>query len=256
MPSGFFEMSPDTDDLQRAAAVLEALVPEEQWAVYAPVLERARRLGLRFAIGGGLAYSLYADRRRNTKDLDVFILAEDHHPFLDLMAEEGFAEYTELPYDRSWSYRGRKQGYILDVLWRMLNNRATLDPDWMRRGWDLTVRGIPLRLIPVEELIWTKIYILYRQRCDWPDILSILHARGPRLDWEHLLTRLGEDGPLLTGVLALFRWVCPGRAAQLPDWLWKRLGLSVPPPDGPDIQPDRVATIRGGDWFPAPGKES
>ncbi|MBE0597103.1 MAG: nucleotidyltransferase family protein [Desulfuromonadales bacterium] len=237
-------------ELRRAESVLESLVPEEQWAVYATVLRQALDLGLRFAVGGGLAYSLYSECQRNTKDLDVFILPDDHQPFLDLMALNGFTEYTAVPYDPTWSYRGHRQDYILDVLWRMLNNRAVFDDAWVSRGWQLNIRGVPVKLIPPEELIWSKLYIIYRERCDWPDILSILHARGAQLDWEHLLARTGDDAPLLGSVLTLFRWLCPGRAATFPHWIWKRLGLSETAPVGPDVDRSRADLIHGGSWFP------
>src|SRR5262249_17403352 len=80
-----------------------------------------------------------------------------------------------------------------------------------------------------EELLWTKLYVVQRDRCDWPDALNLIYAKGDTLDWKHLLARLGEDAALLTGVLSLFVWLCPGRARTLPGWLWERLKLSKPP---------------------------
>lgn len=243
-------LPPTAGERRQAEEVLTELVPDEQWNIYAPVLREARDRGLRFAVGGGLAFSLYSGHRRNTKDMDIFILPPDHQEYLELMARCGFSEYTAVPYDRTWSYRGQKEGYIMDLLWRMLNDRAPFDEEWVRRGWDLQIRGLPLRLLPVEELIWTKLYILHRERCDWPDILILLHVRGPQMDWEHLLGRLGEDAPVLGGLVHLFRWMCPGRAAQLPDWIWERLGLTAEAVDGPPVDRRRVALINSHDWFP------
>lgn len=250
MEAIFSDPLPTECELRQAEAALADLVPEAQWEVYAPVLRQARDRGLRFAVGGGLAFSVYAGHRRNTKDLDVFILPPDHEAFLDLMTQARFEEYTVVPYDPTWSYRGHRQGYIMDLLWRMLNDRAPFDEEWFHRGWDLQIRGLPLRLLPPEELIWTKLYILHRERCDWPDILILLHARGAQLDWEHLLGRLGEDAPVLGGLVHLFRWMCPGRAARLPAWIWERLGLTAEPAEGPEVDRRRVALINSSDWFP------
>lgn len=239
---------------RQAEAALSSLVPEEQWAVYAPVLRGARERGLRFAVGGGLAFSLYSRHPRNTKDMDIFIVEDDHQEFLRLMKEAGFTEYTAVPYDPTWSYRGQRQGYIMDLLWRMLNDRAPFDEIWTARGWDLEIRGVPVKLLPPEELIWTKIYILGRERCDWPDILEIVQARGTTLDWAHLLERLGPDAPLLGAVLSLFRWLCPGRAADLPVWLWPAVGLATENPLGaPPVVPERAALLNGHDWFQGHG---
>lgn len=236
---------------QKAEAALIDLIPEEQWTAYAPVLASARDKGLRFAVGGGIAFSLYAGMRRNTKDLDVFIHPPDQETFLPLMKQAGFSEYTAVPYDPTWSYRGVCLGNILDVLWRMLNNRGTIDAGWVRRGWPLQVRGIDLRLIPPEELIWSKLYILHRERCDWPDLLALLGVLGARLDWEYLLARVGEDAQLLGGVMSIFRWLCPGKAAALPPWIWARLGLSSAEGNGgPAVDWSRIALIKEGHWFP------
>lgn len=234
-----------------ALKVLDELVPLEQWAVYEPVLRRAQEGGLRFAMGGGLAFSLYGGHPRNTKDLDVFILPPDHEPFLELMAQAGFEEYTAVPYDRTWSYRGVKEGFIMDLLWRMLNERASFDEGWVEHGWTLDFRGVPLRLLPPEELIWTKMYIVHRDRCDWPDILVILGSRGPALDWERLIGRVGEDAPLLGAILSFFRWLHPERAAELPPWIWEKMGLCPwkEEPDPARIR-QRADLIRKGGWFP------
>lgn len=236
---------------QEAEAILLELVSEEQWWAYAPVLRTATEQGLRFAIGGGIAFSVYSGQRRNTKDLDLFLLPEQHRSFMEIMAGNGFCEYLEVPYDPTWSFRGECQGFIMDVLWGMLNDRAPMDDAWVERGLPVTVHGMELRLLPPEELIWSKVYILHRDRCDWPDILAILLARGAQLDWPHLLARLGEDAAVLGSILQLFRWLCPGGAARLPSWLWHQVGLAAQQEeDGPPVDAARLALFEGANWFP------
>ncbi len=246
-PPGFSEQ-----ESQRAEAILAELISAEQWRVYDPVIRAARAAGLRFSIGGGIAFSLYSGHRRNTKDLDIFILPEDHQAFIRLMARAGFEEFVDYPYDKVWSYRGACRGFIMDVLWSMLNGRASFDAGWVERGWRISMAGLPLSLLPPEELIWTKLYILRRDRCDWPDLLALFKTMGPRLDWEHLLGRLGEDAPVLGGVLHLYQWLCPGAAGELPGWIWERCGLLPGRRDRrrPAVDAARVALFGGADWFP------
>lgn len=248
--------NPSPSEKEEAIKVLEDLIPADQWEAYAPVMRRAEEMGLRFAMGGGLAYSLYGGHPRNTKDLDVFILPPDHEPYLKLMEEAGFNEYTVVPYDRTWSYRGVKDGFIMDLLWGMLNDRAPFDEAWVKRGWEIPFRGVKIRLLPPEELMWTKMYIVHRDRCDWPDILVILGTRGPELDWSHFLERVGADAPLLGSILSFFRWLHPERAAQFPPWIWEKMGLS-PWPEVPDpaLIQQRADLIRRGGWFPFCGGE-
>jgi hypothetical protein len=234
--------------------ILGGLITPEQWEVCGPVIDEARRAGLGFALGGGLAFSAYSGMRRNTKDMDFYVVPGDHERMMGILAAHGFEEYTVVEYDPTWSYRGHRQGYIMDLLWRMLNNRAIIDRDWVTRGWEVTVRSIPVKLIPPEELLWSKLYILRRERSDWPDIIGLLAAQAPVMEWEYLLARLGEDAPVLGAVMSLFRWLCPGTAYRLPPWLWERIGLSpVSLPAAQDVDMSRVHLFRGSDWFPFTG---
>ena len=61
--------------------------------------------------------------------------------------------------------------------------------------------GTPVRLVPAEEIVWAKLYVLQRDRADWPDIFNLLARCGPRLDWDHLVRRMGGDLPLLAAAL-------------------------------------------------------
>jgi hypothetical protein len=90
--------------------------------------------------------------------------------------------------------------------------------------------GQEFRVIPAEELMWSKLYVLQRDRCDWPDIINLLYSAGPGLDWDHLLSRVADDRPLLQGVLSVFSWVCPERAALIPRRIWSSMDLVSPRP--------------------------
>ncbi|GAB7028039.1 nucleotidyltransferase family protein [Geotalea toluenoxydans] len=235
----------------KAESILAQLLLDDQLAVYAQLLQAAEKNGLRLAIGGGLALSAYSGYMRNTKDMDLYVVEPDQKKLIKLMIEQGFAEYNAVEYDPTWSYRGSRRGFIVDLLWKMLNGRGAVDEVWTSRGWALTVRGVALRLIPPEELAWSKLYILRRERADWPDILNLIFAQGPEMDWERLLARVGEDRPVLTSLMSLFCWMCPGRAADLPEFIWKRLGMELRPPahDGPLIDRTRTTLFKANDWF-------
>ncbi len=229
---------------------MTALVPPAQWAVYAEFIAEASRRGIPFAVGGGLAVSAYSDCVRNTKDMDIYIMEKDSRIVMEISRELRFTEYTTVPYDPTWSYRSCRDGYILDFLWKMLNGRAWVDENWVTKGWELKVRGTAFRLLPVEELVWSKLYIMRNDRTDWPDIISLLYARGAELNWPRLLANLGEDRLLLGGVVSLLRWLCPGHVSTFPDSIWAPLGLLPPSFDTPGIDRDRVALINGEHLFP------
>ncbi|GFO70384.1 hypothetical protein GMLC_39630 [Geomonas limicola] len=238
-----------TAGVTRASEIFTDLVPPEQWAVYAGFMAEAVKSDIPFAVGGGLAISAYTGCARNTKDLDLFILEKDSQHAIQITKALGLEEYLEVPYDPTWSYRSSRGGYILDFLWRMLNGRSSVTPHWLSAGWELEVRGVRFRLLPVEELIWSKLYIVRRDRSDWPDLLSLLYRHGPELDWEHLLADLEADTLVLGGVVNLFRWLCPGVANRFPELVWARLGLTPPEPDERPIDRNRVALFKAEQLF-------
>lgn len=241
-------MEPPTGP-EKASAIMTDLIPPEQWTVYARFIAEMARRSIPFAVGGGLAVSAYSGCVRNTKDMDLFILEKDSQEVVEITRELGFEEYTVVPYDPTWSYRSTSEGYIIDFLWKMLNGKAYVDDIWLTLGWELEVRGVPFKLLPVEELIWSKLYILRTDRADWPDILSLLYARGAELDWERFLLNLGEDRLVLGGVVNLLRWLCPGRACRFPESIWAPLGLLPPSACSLEVDHDRVALLKAEHLF-------
>lgn len=205
---------------------LSDLLPLEEWRVSRQAIHLARDAGLPFAVGGGIAFSAYSRRMRNTKDLDVFVLPRDRDAWVKALTDAGFQDYyPQLAYDRSWIYRGYREGVILDVIWTMPNHRMVVDEQWLTRGREVVVHGERLRTLPLEALLWSKLYVLQRDRTDWPDILNMLDEQVERVDWDRLLARVDGDAALLGGVLSVFRWLCPERAAAIPGRVWEPCGL-------------------------------
>ena len=231
-------------------------IPQDQWAVYRSVIQAAHAAGLRFALGGAFSVATYTGRWRNTKDLDFYVLPQDRQHMIETVHSTGMRDYYEkLPYDRSWIYRlyradGLDNDSIVDVIWAMANQRAQVDEIWLTHGAEISVHGELLRVIPLEELVWAKLYILQPERCDWPDIFNLLFPAGPYLDWERLLARLGEDLPLLGALLTVFTWLSPSRAGQFPNWIWDRLQLPQPETDpSPQLMQSRASLLDTRPWF-------
>jgi hypothetical protein len=224
-------------------------MPEEEWAVYRPVLEQCRASDLPVALGGGLAFSYYSGMWRNTKDMDLYMLPSDVQRGMAILTACGFEDYhSRVGYDRSWIYRGYRDGVIVDLISSMANHRAEVDRKWLA-GPTVQIGGLQLRVIPVEELIFAKLYVCQRDRCDWPDLLNILHTQDS-INWDHLLERVEDDWPLLSGLLCVFAWLCPTRAAELPSSVWTRLGLNLPL-QGPPCEnaARRIELLESRPWF-------
>jgi hypothetical protein len=227
-------------------------IPEAEWAVYDEILDEAISRGIPFALGGAFAVATYTGCWRNTKDLDLYVLPEHKDRLIEALTDRGFSDYFDTKgYDRWWIYRSVRDETIVDVIWAMANHRQQIDGLWMS-GREVTLRGRRLKVLPAEAMLWDKCYIMQRERCDWPDVMNLLYAAGADVDWDMLLRRIGEDIPLIAGVLSVFRWAAPGRAARLPSWLWERVGLAVAAPAnaaGEEYLKRRVELLDRRPWF-------
>lgn len=225
-------------------------IPEGEWLVYREGVRRLSQANVRFMLGGGFALATFTGRWRNTKDMDFYIHPDEHERAIDALADAGFADcYSRQPYDRSWSHRNIKSEVIIDLLWGMANHRANVSDVWFERAPSVVLREEKLLVLPPEELLWCKIYIMQRDRCDWTDLFNLIYARGAELDWEHLLECLEDDAPLLSAVLRVYGWLCPERVGKLPKGLWRRLEMRVPIPGRASRQRGRLLDSRR--WFAA-----
>lgn len=235
---------------QEPIADWTSMISEEEWRVYRPVILAAEERKLVFAIGGGPAQSEYSKRQRWTKDLDFFLKPTDVPAMKAIMEEQGIEDYFEHEeYDRSWIYRGIKDEVILDIIWTMPNHRMVVDDLWLTRGLQVQINDLRLRLLSPEELLWSKIYVMQRDRTDWPDLLNLIHTCAEELDWKHLCNRLGEDVLLLGGLLSVYKWMCPGGARRLPEWLWDEIRAADRDQQETGCVKERQFLLDTRDWF-------
>jgi hypothetical protein len=195
-------------------------IPDEEWAIYERAISALRTTGRPFMLAGAFSLAAYTGRWRNTKDIDFYVLPKDREPLIAALTRAGFTDfYDQLPYVRHWIYRASKQDCIVDIIWAMANQRAEVDEEWLERAPEITVHGETIAVVPAEELLWCKLYVLQKDRCDWPDVFNLIHAIDGGMDWDHLVERLGDDLPLLLGLLNVYCWICPGTELQLPQRL-------------------------------------
>jgi len=231
---------------------LSSLILEHEWSVYRDVIEAASWQNLRFCLGGGLAFSAYSERKRGTKDIDLFILKEDRAAFVELLSNIGYVDYHDRePYDQSWIYRGYLEKVVLDLIWCLPNHRVCVEPDWFERGAQASIHGQTVHLIPPEDVIRSKVYVLQRDACHWSDLLNLLEFHGDKLDWHYLLSKDISDMRLLGGLLNVFAWISPAKAQLFPEFVWGHVGLL--PPTEKSTKEDRAFLLDSRDWF-GPGQ--
>jgi hypothetical protein len=203
-------------------------------------------------LGGSLASATHTGRWRSTNDMDLYVLPRDRDPMIALLNGLLLRDIQrEFPYDPASIYRATDGDAIVEVIWAMQNQRADVDAVWLSRAEEIDLEGLRVKVTAPEEIVWAKLYVLSRLRCDWPDILNLIYYCGHGMDWNYLLDRLGKDAPLLASVVSLLSWLSPRRLHDFPDWLLDR--LDVRPPAGADVDSDvlrwRAALLSRHDWF-------
>lgn len=238
-----------------ASELWEQLIEGDEGPLYSEVMRSACATHVPFAIGGSQAMSLYVGRLRRSKDLDIYVKPSDRDELISMLTAMGFGDYYETKaYDRQWIYRAVKGESIVDVIWSMANQRTEVDDGWLTRGMQVDIEGCRVRLIPLEEMLWSKLYVLQRDRCDWPDILNLLDAVHSRLDWRHLLNRLEEDKPLLSAILHIYTWLRPDASRRIPPWVWLELGHAEGDFDAGQTS-HRASLLDTRPWFLSAGTE-
>src|SRR5262245_46506534 len=166
--------------------------------------------GVPFLIGGGYAFWNYTGIERPTKDLDLFVRPRDAESALGTLSRAGYRTEMIAPH---WLGKAFSGDAFVDVVFSSGNGIAVVVDGWFAHAERASVLDLPVALCPVEEMIWSKSYVLERDRYDGADIAHLLRARGEGLDWERLYRVFGEHWHVLFRHLMLFRFSYPSHAS-------------------------------------------
>ena len=164
-------------------------------------------------VGGAFAFAKHAGIERFTKDFDVFILPRDSERAVRAFADAGYKTERTAPY---WLAKAFKDDLFVDMIWSSGNGVATVDERWFKRSTEEDILGIRVPVVPAEEMIWQKAYIMERERFDGADVIHVIHHRAEKLDWDHLVRRFGEHWRVLLAHLVLFGFAYPGERDRIP----------------------------------------
>jgi hypothetical protein len=198
----------------RRASELDAVLDLETRRVYVLALQALHRAGVEFLIGGAHALAPYTGIVRDTKDLDVFLRRQDCERALAVLADVGFRTEMTFPHWLGKAYAGDR---FIDLIYSAGNGVAAVDDLWFTHAAPGNVLGIPVLLCPPEEMIWSKGFIMERERYDGADVAHLILACGKDLDWRRLLGRFGRRWRVLLSHLILFGFVYPSERGVIPD---------------------------------------
>jgi hypothetical protein len=208
-------------------------LPERTLGFYRRALEALNAAGVPYLVAGAYAFARFTGIERHTKDFDIFVRQEDealaHRVLRDLGCEiEHFSPH--------WLSKATCGADFIDIIHSSGNAVAEVDERWIAHAVEDEVLGVPVRLCPVEEMIWSKAFIMERERFDGADVAHLLHDCAADIDWARLLERFGEHWRVLYSHLVLFGFIYPTRRGAVPQWVMEELGerlhreLTTPPP--------------------------
>ncbi len=173
-----------------------------------------------YLVGGAYSLATLAGIERHTKDIDVFVRASDLDRILRAFEAHGYRTEVTFPH---WLAKAWIVERFVDVIYRSGNGVATVDDDWFAHAVPAELLGIPVRLCPPEEIIWSKGYVMERERFDGADIAHLIRQSGRNFDWHRLLRRFDRDWRILFSHLVMFGFIYPGERDTVPSWVMKEL---------------------------------
>ena len=120
---------------------------------YVEALTRLSGAGMPFLVGGAFAFERYTHIARETKDFDIFMRPADVPKALALFADAGYQTELTFPHWLGKVFRGP---HFIDVIFSSGNGVARVDDLWFAHAVAADVLGLPLRLCPAEEMLWSK----------------------------------------------------------------------------------------------------
>jgi hypothetical protein len=188
---------------------------------YRRVMASLDDAGVPFLVGGGFAFSQYTGIHRYTKDLDLFVQPAHAEGTLAALREVGFRAEMIAPHWLAKAFTD--EDTFIDIIFSSGNGIAVVDDEWFEHAEDGEVLGQQVKLSPVEEMIWSKAFVLERERFDGADVAHLIRARGRDLDWERLFRRFDPHWHVLFSHLMFFRFAYPSERALIPRWVLRGL---------------------------------
>jgi hypothetical protein len=189
-------------------------------AFYRDVMSTLNDAQIPFLVGGTYALGHYTGVVRPTKDLDVFVRRESLDRALAAIETRGHRTEITHPHFLGKAYAGPK---FVDVIFASGNGSCPVDDWWFEHAPHGVLFGVPVRYCPIEEMIWSKAYVMERERYDGHDVAHLLRAGGAWLDWQRLTARFGPHWRVLLAHIVLFGFIYPGDRAKVPEAILNEL---------------------------------
>jgi hypothetical protein len=193
---------------------------EQNNSFYCSILLELNKARLPFLVGGACMLEHVAKIVRPTKDFDLHVKQEDVARIFETLEAAGYR--TEITFSH-WLGKIFRDETFVDVIFNSGNGICRVDDEWFEHAIKGKVWGVPVMFCAPEEAIWSKAFVMERERYDGADIAHLLLACGEQMDWPRLLRRFGAHWRVLLSHLILFGFIYPTKRHVVPDSLWREL---------------------------------
>jgi hypothetical protein len=149
-----------------------------------------------FALSGGFA-AWARGGPASDHDVDLVIRAEDADGALTAL--EGVGMRTQRP-PEGWLVKAWHDGVLVDLIYSP--SGYEVDEDLLGQAEELTVDGMPMPVLPITDVLVSKLCALNERRLDFEGLLQITRALREQIDWERLRRRT-SDSPFARAFLFL-----------------------------------------------------
>ena len=174
-----------------------------------------------FLVGGSHALLNYTGIVRETKDFDLFVRRTDLDAALEALRQAGLSA------PRSRSRTGSRKPGRETTSSISCSARATASAASTTNGsptrTEADVLGMPVKIAPVEELLWQKTFVMERERYDGADVAHIIRSCAETLDWDRVMRRFDAHWQLLLSYLILFGFIYPSERHRIPERVMNEL---------------------------------
>jgi hypothetical protein len=173
---------------------------EQPFADIEHALKRAvaalREAGVPFLLGGSLA-SWARGGPETRHDLDLMIKPEDVDRALEALVQAGMR--PERP-PEDWLVKAWDDDTLIDLIY--CPKGLPMDDDVIARGEDLSVLGMEIRVMALEDVLATKLMALTEHSLRYEGLLQIARALREQIDWAAVRART-EQSPFARAFFVL-----------------------------------------------------
>jgi hypothetical protein len=164
---------------------------EQPFADIEHALKRAaaalRDAGIPFLLGGSLA-SWARGGPQTRHDLDLILKPEDADRALETLQQAGMR--PERP-PEDWLLKAWDEDTLIDLIY--CPKGLPVDDDLIARGEELSVLGMDIRVMALEDVMATKLLALTEHSLRYEGLLQIARALREQIDWPVVRARTGDS---------------------------------------------------------------